>query len=111
MGQAREAEDGLREILLRAEDDRVAFLAAYHLASSLRKQSRFERSLSYARRAMELAPDRYRQEGEKLIDKLTVYHFGCLNVFAAENGRSNTDGYGAESTTRPSVSRLAPAAH
>ena len=29
--------------------------AAYHLASSLRKQSRFERSLSYARRAMERA--------------------------------------------------------
>jgi tetratricopeptide (TPR) repeat protein len=51
----REAEEGLREILLRTDDPRVAYSAAYHLASSLRRQSRHERALAYARRAMERA--------------------------------------------------------
>ena len=39
----------------------------------------------HARRAMTLAPQRYQQEGEKLIRKLTVFHFGCFHVFSAEN--------------------------
>jgi len=51
----RDADEGLREILLRATDAAVAYRAAYHLASSLRRQSRHERALSYARRAMERA--------------------------------------------------------
>ncbi|HEX5045026.1 MAG TPA: tetratricopeptide repeat protein [Candidatus Polarisedimenticolaceae bacterium] len=51
----RDADEGLREILLRATDPGVAYRAAYHLASSLRRQSRHERALSYARRAMERA--------------------------------------------------------
>lgn len=51
----READEGLREILLRTGDARIAYTAAYHLASSLRRQSRHERALSYARRAMERA--------------------------------------------------------
>jgi tetratricopeptide (TPR) repeat protein len=51
----REAEEGLREILLRTDDPRIAYSAAYHLASSLRRQSRHERALAYARRAMERA--------------------------------------------------------
>lgn len=55
MGDARGGEDGLREILLRAPDPRVAFHAAYNLASSLRRQGRHERALSYARRALERA--------------------------------------------------------
>lgn len=55
MGEAHAAEDGLREILLRARDPKVAFGAAYNLASSLRKQGRYERAMTYARRAMERA--------------------------------------------------------
>ena len=55
LGRAREGEEGLREILLRTTDVRVAFNAAYHLASSLRRQSRHEKALTYARRAMEKA--------------------------------------------------------
>jgi tetratricopeptide (TPR) repeat protein len=51
----REAEEGLREILLRTDDPRIAYSAAYHLASSLRRQSRHERALAYASRAMERA--------------------------------------------------------
>jgi Flp pilus assembly protein TadD len=38
---------------------------------------------SHARRAIELAPDRYRRDGERLIRKLSVYQFGCLGVYLA----------------------------
>ena len=51
MGDSRGAEEGLRELLLRARDARVAFTAAYNLASSLRRQGKLDRALSYARRA------------------------------------------------------------
>ncbi len=57
MGEARRGTDGLREILLRTSDARMAFAAAYHLASSLRRQGRYEKALAYARRAMERATD------------------------------------------------------
>lgn len=59
MGDARKGEEGLREILLGTADARLAFTAAYNLASSLRKQRRYERALRYARRAM----DRSRELG------------------------------------------------
>lgn len=55
MGDARKGEEGLREILLRARDTRISLAAAYNLASSLRKQGRHERALTYARRALERA--------------------------------------------------------
>jgi len=55
MGDARGGEEGLREILLRAPDTRIAFHAAYNLACSLRRQGRYDRARSYARRAMERA--------------------------------------------------------
>ncbi|HJQ99974.1 MAG TPA: tetratricopeptide repeat protein [Candidatus Polarisedimenticolaceae bacterium] len=55
MGDAKGGEEGLREILLRASNAHVAFHAAYNLASSLRKQGRYERALKYARRATECA--------------------------------------------------------
>lgn len=57
MGDPRGAEEGLRELLLRARDPRVAFTAAYNLASSLRRQGRLDRALSYARRAEERAAE------------------------------------------------------
>jgi len=55
LGRAREAEDGLRAILLRTADPRRAFAAAYHLASSLRKQGRHEKAMAYAERALDRA--------------------------------------------------------
>ncbi|ANM29197.1 hypothetical protein ABI59_05710 [Acidobacteria bacterium Mor1] len=57
MGQAKRGEEGLREILLRARNQRIAFSAAYNLASSLRKQGHYERALGYARRAMDRAAE------------------------------------------------------
>ena len=55
MGHNRRGEEGLREILLRTDRPRVAFSAAYNLASSLRKQGRHDRALRYARRALDCA--------------------------------------------------------
>ncbi len=55
MGHNRRGEEGLREILLRTGTPRVAFSAAYNLASSLRKQGRYDRALSYADRALDHA--------------------------------------------------------
>jgi tetratricopeptide (TPR) repeat protein len=55
MGQAREGEDGLREILLRTSDHRIAFSAAYNIGSSLRSQGKFDRALAYAARALDRA--------------------------------------------------------
>jgi tetratricopeptide (TPR) repeat protein len=54
-GEAKLGEDGLREILLRTSDDRVAFTAAYNLASSLRRQSRHDKAMAFAGRALERA--------------------------------------------------------
>jgi tetratricopeptide (TPR) repeat protein len=55
MGDARRGEDGLREILLRTTDHRIAFNAAYHIASSQRRQGRYDRAMSYATRALDRA--------------------------------------------------------
>ena len=38
----------------------------------------------HARVAMTMAPQQYQQQGSRLINKLAVYHFGCLGVFSAE---------------------------
>ena len=54
-GEIKTAEEGLREIHLRASDPRVAFTAAYHLASSLRRQGRYDQASRYAARALERA--------------------------------------------------------
>lgn len=57
MGDARGADDGLRELLLRTRDPKVAFTAAYNVACGLRKQGHFERALRYATRALEKAEE------------------------------------------------------
>jgi tetratricopeptide (TPR) repeat protein len=38
----------------------------------------------HARRAMTLAPERYEQPGQRLIDQLVTHHFGCWGAAAAE---------------------------
>ena len=42
-----------------------------------------EKAHAHARRAMELSPQQYQQRGQKLIDKLSIYHFGCWGVYNA----------------------------
>ncbi|HEY4261840.1 MAG TPA: tetratricopeptide repeat protein, partial [Schlesneria sp.] len=39
----------------------------------------------HARQAMVLDPRRYQRDGQKLIDKLTLGHFGCLQVYREES--------------------------
>lgn len=53
MGHPEIAEEGLREILLRSSNDRLAFNAAYALSACLRRQGRHEKALTYARRALD----------------------------------------------------------
>lgn len=79
MGEARRGEDGLREILLRTSDPRIAFHAAYNLACSLRQQGRYERAMTYARRALERA----RALGS--IDLLAPVHNLLGNVHLNQN--------------------------
>ena len=51
-GDIKEAEKGLREILLRTRDPQTVFITSSNLASALRRQGRHERALLYARRAL-----------------------------------------------------------
>lgn len=51
-GDIREAEQGLREILLRTRDAGTIFATSSTLASALRRQGRLDRALLYAKRAL-----------------------------------------------------------
>jgi tetratricopeptide (TPR) repeat protein len=51
-GQIREAEKGLRQILLKTRDPQTIFVTSSNLASALRRQGNLDRALLYARRAM-----------------------------------------------------------
>ena len=52
LGEVQEAEQGLREILLKTQDAATVFVASSNLASALRKQGRLEKALFYAKRAL-----------------------------------------------------------
>lgn len=79
MGEPKKGEEGLREILLRTLDDKLAFTAAYNLASSLRKQGRNERALAYARRAYE------RARKMSTPDHLSQAHNLLGNIFLSQS--------------------------
>lgn len=79
MGHSRRGEEGLREILLRTGDPRIAFSAAYNLASSLRKQGRHDRALNYAARALDHAG----QVGDP--DLLAAVHALLGNIHINQN--------------------------
>jgi len=51
-GDIREAEQGLREILMRTRDAGTIFAASSTLASALRRQGRLDRALLYAKKAL-----------------------------------------------------------
>jgi len=51
-GDIREAEKGLREILLKTRDPQTVFVTSSNLASALRRQGRLDRALLYAKRAL-----------------------------------------------------------
>jgi hypothetical protein len=80
LGQYAEAEATYREVLARSPTADSHFL----LAQFYEDTQQTEKAREHARRAMALAPDRYQHEGERLIRKLTLFHFGCLSVLSAE---------------------------
>lgn len=51
-GDIKEAEKGLREILMRTRDPQTIFVTSSNLASALRRQGRHDRALMYARKAL-----------------------------------------------------------
>ena len=52
LGHAQEAEQGLREILLKCDDKQVMYIASSNLSSALRRQGRLEKALLYGKRAL-----------------------------------------------------------
>ena len=56
----------------------------------MRIRSKPSKARTHARSAMTIAPDQYQSKAEKLIRRLSVYHFGCLAVFSAEREEADT---------------------
>lgn len=79
-GNYVEAEASYRQLLTLSETAESHYL----LAQFYEDTQQAEKARLHARRAMKLAPDRYQRDGERLINKLAVHHFGCLGIFAAE---------------------------
>lgn len=79
-GRYVEAEAVYQELLALVPTADTRFL----LAQFYEDAQQSGKAREHARRAMELAPDRYQQRGEKLINKIKVFHFGCFGVFSAE---------------------------
>jgi tetratricopeptide (TPR) repeat protein len=80
LGDYPSAESAYQEVLALSPSADSHFL----LAQFYEDAQHAGKARDHARRAAALAPDRYGQEGEKLIRKLRVFHFGCLGVFGAE---------------------------
>lgn len=80
-GQYAEAEATYRQVLTLSPTADSHFL----LAQFYEDAQQADLARMHARRAMALAPERYRQPGEQLIAKLTVFHFGCLGVYRSEH--------------------------
>ena len=85
-GRYAEAEATYRQVLALSPTADSHFL----LAQFYEDAQQAGNARTHARRAMEIDPARYQQEGDRLITKLTVFHFGCLGVFGAENDRPNS---------------------
>ncbi len=51
------------------------------LAQFFEDTQQTERALKHAEKAIYLAPERYRKEGNRMIDRMQTLHFGCLNVY------------------------------
>jgi tetratricopeptide (TPR) repeat protein len=56
----------------------------YLLAQFYEGTQQAAKAQHHARQAMSLAPDRFQQPGQRLIDKLVTHHFGCWGAAAAE---------------------------
>jgi tetratricopeptide (TPR) repeat protein len=83
-GHYAEAEATYQDLLKLSRNADSHFLLALFYEDT----QQTEKAHAHARQAMVMAPKRYGQEGAKLINKLTVFHFGCFGVLQAENDPS-----------------------
>ena len=81
LGRYDQAEATYQELLALAPTAESHYLAAQFYEDA----QQAEQARVHARAAMAMAPQTYRQQGERLIRKLSVYHFGCLGVYRAES--------------------------
>jgi tetratricopeptide (TPR) repeat protein len=81
LGHYDVAESHYLEVLAHAPTAENHFL----LAQFYEDMQQSSKAHAHARRAMALDPRRYQREGKKLIDKLILGHFGCLQVFREES--------------------------
>jgi len=79
-GYYAEAEAAYQQALVLAPTAETHFLLAQFYEDSQQASL----ASRHARRAAELDPKRYEKDAEKMIRRLTVFHFGCLEVFEAE---------------------------
>jgi tetratricopeptide (TPR) repeat protein len=80
LGRYAEAEATYLEMLELAPTAESHFLVAQFYEDT----QQTAKAREHARKAMALAPDRYDDVGRRLINKLSVYHFGCLGVYDVE---------------------------
>ncbi len=84
-GRYAEAEATYQHVLALAPTADSHFL----LAQFYDDAQHADQAREHARQAMALDPARYQQQGSRLLNKLAVYHFGCLGVFRAEAARAD----------------------
>lgn len=95
MGRYPEAEAAYRELIELAPTAENHFL----LAQFYEDAQQAGKARAHARQAMAMEPNRYEKEGKKLINKLAVYHFGCLGVFSEESAEPSAALPGPEQAT------------
>ncbi len=80
MGRYPEAEAEYRKVLDLAPTAESHFLLAQFYEDAQQAANARE----HARKAIAMDPERYTRDGEKLINKLAVFHFGCFGVYSEE---------------------------
>lgn len=86
LGSNREAEAAYQQALDVARSADSHFLADVHflLAQFYENTQQATLAQTHAREAVRLDPKRYRDRANELINKLVVYHFGCLPVYSRQ---------------------------
>jgi len=72
----RAAEEAYLSALELSESAEIHFL----LARLYEGEQRSQAAATQIRKAVELAPDAYRDAGQKLLNKMAISHFGCLSL-------------------------------
>ncbi len=88
LGRYAEAEAAYREVLSLSPTADSHFLLARFYDDTEQTAT----AHAHARQAMALAPDRYQLEGQQLIEKLAMRHFGCLGILTSNHSASDALG-------------------